>query len=426
MKIAFFVNAFPMVSEVFIASSAAALIDRGHEVDLYGISNLAPSKVIPNIVEQAGLVERSRDVTWPTDPAAGVFCLPKAVITSLFRHGPFRTPLFKPHIYRRSWIDTSAFQQARILPRDGDYDILHCQFAPLAEFVLKHRAAGLLNGKVVVNFRGYDISEIIHDCGPSVYDKLWTNADGFIANCDYFRRRAIELGCPRQRIEMIGSGIRVEDFPFRTPRTKAADSLRFISIGRLIERKGTHHSLTALAALKAAGHSVRFEIVGDGADRAKLEQLARTLGLSDEVTFHGALAHEAIAEILERSDILLAPSLTSAKGGADAPVNSIKEAMATGVMIVATKHGGIPELVVDNVNGTLAREDDAADLTDAIQRLLDMRPNWPDIAAHARDEVIRLYGIDTVTAQLEHFYAALTAEQSAPIPANPPLRSSYE
>ncbi|MEH6410696.1 MAG: glycosyltransferase [Hyphomonas sp.] len=409
MRIAFFVNAFPIASEAFIASSAAALIEAGHEVDIFGLGNAQPSDQTSCVTEKAGLHERARNAAWPTTVMGGLRAMPGAIVASLAHHGLRRSPVFRPMTYRRTWLDFSAVHQALALPKSGNFDILHCQFATLAEYVLKHREAGLLSGKVVVNFRGYDISEVVTHYGNDVYDNLWSRADAFIANCDYFRQRAIGIGCPRERIDVIGSGIRLSDFPYREPRLTQGGAVRFVSIGRLIERKGLHHALAAIAVIKAGGRPVHYDLIGEGEDRHALETLSRNLGLSDEVTFHGAQPHEKIAPILSRANILLAPCMTSAVGGVDAPVNSIKEAMASGVLVAATRHGGIPELVEDGVTGALATENDAADLTRAVQRLLDLEAHWPDIAATARQKVTDLYEIDMVTGRLIELYKTVSA-----------------
>ena len=420
MRIAFFVNAFPVMSEAFIASAAVALQKAGHEVDIFGLGNARPSARASQLVLSNNLQARTQNAAWPSAFSRRLLDMPKLALDVMDKHGPAHTPLFRPRTYRRSWRDLTAMYQAQILPENGAYDILHCQFATLAEFVLKHRDAGLLSGKLLVNLRGYDITEVVQSHGPHVYDRVWAEGDHFIANCAYFRDRAVEIGCPEDRIEVIGSGIRLSDFPYRPPLAIEDRELRLVSIGRLIERKGFHHALRTIKALKDDGYTVRYDIVGDGPERDSLEAICQQLGVTGNVTLHGARPHEEIKPLLERAHILLAPCMTSATGGVDAPVNSIKEAMASGVMVVSTYHGGIPELVQDGVTGVLASEDDAEDLTRATFRLLELAPGWTAIAERARQRVKAMFDIDRVTGQLLSTYARLTDESDVAVSENAP------
>ena len=418
MKIAFFVNAFPMMSEAFIANSAAALMDRGHSVDIYGIGNVPPTGLSVKALEGHRLDQRTVNIRWPHARMARFAHLTVALRSIARKNGIVSLARLRPHIYRRSISDLSAFYQAGGFEAGGKYDILHCQFATLAESVIKHRKAGFLKGNIVVNFRGYDITETVKQVGAHVYDHIWPEATSYIANCDYFRRRAIALGCPEDRIGVIGSGIRLEDFPFSPANTIESGPLKFLMVGRLIERKGFHIAIRAIAQFaRDSSKPIKVDIVGDGPMRQELESLADDMGLAGAVNFHGARDHAAIADLIRQTDIFLAPSMTSAIGGQDAPVNTLKEAMAIGRPVVGTHHGGIPELVIEGETGALAAEGNVDSLYDAIKRLAANRSNWPGLTHRARMKVESMYALDNCTDQLiRHYENSLTWAASRPIP----------
>ncbi|KCZ94555.1 glycosyltransferase [Hyphomonas johnsonii] len=405
MKIAFFVNAFPMMSEAFIANSAAALMDAGHSVDIFGLGNVQPTGCS---VEAAAIDEMDAhtfNARWPRSRAGRLAELPSALSKISKNGGLSSLRRLRPAIYRRTFADLSAVYQASAIEGPGAYDILHCQFATLAEDVIKHRKAGFLSGNIVVNFRGYDITETVDAVGPQVYDHVWDEAASFIANCDYFKDRAVAIGCPSDRIEVIGSGIRLENFPFEPASPPAGNALRFLMVGRLIERKGFHVALRALASFSAQSSArIHVDIVGDGAMRAELEALAHALGLGQSVRFHGARTHSEIADFIRRTDVFLAPSMTSATGGQDAPVNTLKEAMAIGRPVIATYHGGIPELVIEGETGAMADEADVSSLCAAIERLTAAPSAWPAIVKRARRKVEDMYGLDKCTDKLVSHY----------------------
>lgn len=414
MKIAFFVNAFPMMSEAFIANSAAALVEAGHTVHLYGIGNADPTGLSVPEVQPLHLEDSTTNIRWPVGKLARWQHLPGTLVNLARRHGVASLTRLRPDIYRRSFMDMTGIYQAAQLPADGEYDILHCQFAPLAEHVIKHRKAGFLTGKLVVNFRGYDISELVSSHGGHLYDHLWPEADAFVSNCEYFRQRAIAIGCPEDRISVVGSGLRLESFPFEPITAARSDEIRFLMVGRLIERKGFHIALPALARFaRAHGTRIRIDVVGDGPLRDRLTQLARACGLGDAVTLHGAQSHAAIADFIRQCDIFLAPSMTCPKGGQDAPVNTLKEAMAIGRPVVGTRHGGIPELVVEGETGVLCEEDDIESLEQAVTRLLSLQPAWPQLLSNARTAIENTFALARTNEDLIAVYQSALSPAAA-------------
>ena len=410
VKIAFFVNAFPIMSEAFVATSASALQANDNEVDIYGFGGGEVTGWSVDAITRRSLERRVWNAAKPSSVSEHLISAPKALASAFKKSGMRALNAFNPLVYRRSIMNLSSLYQAAVLQNGGCYDILHCQFATLGEFVLKHKRAGLLSGKLVVHFRGYDISQVIKTCGPHVYDDLFATADYFIANCEHFRQTAIALGCPADRIDVVGSGINLANFPYRGPKRLGQDAVRFVTVGRLIERKGVHKALDALALLSRDGLKFHFDVVGDGAMRAELEEQARALDLADRVTFQGAKTHAEIRGILDDSHILLATSMTGRDGSQDATVNSVKEAMAIGVLIVATRHGGIPELVEEGETGTLCRENDAADLAEAVRRLLGMDEQWDAIAQKSRRRAEENFAIAVTHERLMNVYEkALTS-----------------
>jgi colanic acid/amylovoran/stewartan biosynthesis glycosyltransferase WcaL/AmsK/CpsK len=118
-------------------------------------------------------------------------------------------------------------------------------------------------------------------------------------------------------------------------------------------------------------------VIGDGPLRASLEALAGQLGITACVTFHGQLAREQVEAVRRRAQIVLVPSVTAADGDEEGIPVVIMEAMAAGVPVIATRHAGIPELVVDGESGLLVPERDGPALAAALGRLL----HSPDLCA---------------------------------------------
>ena len=408
LRIAFFTNGFPIASETFIALQAAQLIARGHDVRIFSLSNLAPGRDTSTRHVQELLKGRHTSARWPRNPIKRLIKALPASARTARQAGWAKTPILNPLTFRRNWRDLTSVFQADLVAGEKPFDILHCQFAPLAEPVLKLVDAGLLSGKLIVHFRGYDISEVVHDLGPNIYDYIWDRAERVLVVCEPFRTMAEAIGCPPEKIALGRSGIELSSFPFRPPLELGEGPVRLISVGRLVERKGIHTLLEALARLGKAGLDATLTLIGDGEEKARLVRLAHDLGLADTVRFTGFLSHETLAKELQEHHIFVAASQLGPSDGMDGPNNTIKEAMAVGVPVCATNHGGIPDLIEDGVTGTMAREADAEDLASALTRLIAAHEDWPSITRAARRKMEQEYETQKVTDQLLDVYRSVS------------------
>jgi colanic acid/amylovoran biosynthesis glycosyltransferase len=214
-----------------------------------------------------------------------------------------------------------------------------------------------------------------------VYEELFEEAT-VIVTSRYLERRLRELDYA-QPVEVIPSGIRLDRFRFRGPREKPA-GCRLLFVGRLVAYKGLDVLLRALAALRRTVEPVHLDVIGEGPTREPAERLAEQLGVADLVRFHGALPPPAVRHALEQSDILVAPSKTTASGQAEALGNAIKEALAVGLQVVASSNGGIPEVTPPERRPELVSEGDHEALAARIEELWRDRAHWPTRAEYGR------------------------------------------
>ena len=185
---------------------ARAVIDAGHDLDIFSIRNAVQSTQVKHpIIKEYSLLECHAEPHVPKNALARYFAAPAALYRALNTHGlrAMRTiPPFAWH--RRAFNLRTLFESAMIL--DGAYDILHCQFATIAPHILDLKAAGTLSGRLVVHLRGSDISKEVHRPSRYVFKRVFAEADAFIANSRYFSNAAITAGCPAERIQVILSG----------------------------------------------------------------------------------------------------------------------------------------------------------------------------------------------------------------------------
>jgi len=188
--------------------------------------------------------------------------------------------------------------------------------------------------------------------------------------------------------------------------------LRFITIGRLIHWKGVHLGLRAFALADLAAE---YWIVGDGPERARLEQLAESLGISDRVRFFGSIPHEETLSRLSQADVLVHPSLHD-----QAPA-TIFEAFAAGRPVICLGLGGPAVQVSDEVGIRVAAqspEEAERGLAAAMRELAQNESRRGAMAARARPYVYENFSWDEKVKVLSAFY--LTAANPAADPATRP------
>lgn len=177
---------------------------------------------------------------------------------------------------------------------------------------------------------------------------------------------------PARKIEYLPNGVDVSRFAAGRLRRSTAPASprrppRVITVARLAEQKGHCHLIAAVPLVPEA----HFLLVGDGPDRAALEEQARTLGVADRVQFLGG--RDDIPELLSEADVFVLPSLFEGL-----PI-AVLEAMAAGTPVVATAIGGTDEIVAHDETGLLVPPADPSALAAAIRSVLD-----DPAAAHRR------------------------------------------
>jgi glycosyltransferase involved in cell wall biosynthesis len=190
--------------------------------------------------------------------------------------------------------------------------------------------------------------------------------------------------------------------PVRVPAASATprEAALIAYAGRYEAGKGVYELLTAVAGLSASQPDLRLECAGSG-DADALSRRAHALGIADRVTLRGWVDAEERDRLLQRATIFVLPS--HAEG---MPI-SVLEAMAAGCPVIATAVGGVPDLVVDGVNGLLVPAGDAQALAFAIHRVLRDPALAAQLSRCGRETVARRFAPEKSLAPLERLYGQL-------------------
>jgi len=181
----------------------------------------------------------------------------------------------------------------------------------------------------------------------------------------------------------------------RLPSTRPDEApLRILTVGRLEREKGHSILLDAVARVRGRGLAVTLEVVGGGSARERLVAKARDLGIQDYVTFAGKAGQDTIHEHYAAADLFCLPSL-----GEGVPV-VLMEAMAMGLPVIASRVGGVPELVDDGESGKLVSPGDADELAVAIGNLVGDADTRRRMGVVGRERVLEGYNIERAANHL--------------------------
>jgi colanic acid/amylovoran biosynthesis glycosyltransferase len=436
MKVAFILPQFPAISETFILNQITGLMDRGVEVDIFADIRTPQPGRHPALTKYE-LMNRTR---YAVEQPSGRWAA-RLRASGLLGGALMRVPLQKTslaNLIRNGRTDAHRALRFTTTPRRlGSYDIIHCHFGPTGQWGMSLRNLGLLDGRLVTTFHGYDMCRPFREEGPDVYDRLFEEGDLFLPISDFWKRKLIEHGCPPEKILVHRMGVDCGKFEFRPRAIEPGEPIRLLSVSRLVEKKGLSYALRAVARVNdhlassrarengshgSAGRRIEYTIVGSGPLRSRLERLVRELGLGESVRFAGARTSDEVARFMERSHILLAPSVTAEDGNREGIPVVLMEAMATGLPVISTHHSGIPELAEDGVTGLLAEERDIDGLVDGIRSLIDDPELYERLVSEGRERVDAEFDIEMLNERLLEYFRGLAEGKVAsaaesPVPA---------
>jgi glycosyltransferase involved in cell wall biosynthesis len=317
------------------------------------------------------------------------------------------------HFARRFW-----FKQIRAAPwqiskaevntlvgvlENAQAKLLHIYFGHIAVHLLPLICAW--EKPSVVSFHGADVIVDLEKPAYRVATKKMLEAVRLVlVRSESLGRALIKMGCSPQKIRIQRTGIPVDELPFRTRTWPSDGGWKFVQACRLIEKKGLKTSLLAFAKFAERYPQSTFIIAGGGPLQSKLEAQARELGIGDKVALPGFVSQAQLRELFYRSHIFLHPSERGADGNQEGVPNSMLEAMASGLPVFATEHGGIPEAIEHGKSGILVKESDDAAL---VRALLDAATNPQALTAiaHSGAEAVRQKFEQTAqTRKLEEYY----------------------
>ncbi|NJO78099.1 MAG: glycosyltransferase [Cyanobacteria bacterium RM1_2_2] len=391
MRIAYLTGEYPRATDTFIQREVAALRERGIEVFTFSIRRTGDE----HIVGPEQRAERDRTFyVLPVNPVSLLIAHWSLLVSSPKRYWQAIKLAWATHqpgtrgtLYQAFYFIEAGIVAAQI--RKQQIQHLHNHFPDSSGTV----------AMLAAELGGFSFSFTMH--GPYIFFEpmRWRLDEKlkralFVCCISYFCRSQGMIFAPTEkwsRMHIVHCGV---DPALFVPVSHQQTGKRLLYTGRLAAVKGLPILLESLVNIKATHPDVLLTVVGDGADRAQLEQTTAQLGLTENVNFVGYQSQAKVREYMQETDVFVLPSF--AEG---VPV-SLMEAMAAGVPVVTTQIAGVSELVENGVSGYLVPPGNAALLAERITQLLDNSQLRTDFGTAGRQKIAQEFDINQEAAWL--------------------------
>lgn len=258
-------------------------------------------------------------------------------------------------------------------------DIIFAHFGPIGFLALP--LARSLNVPIVVNFYGYDISQLLQSkYWVSQYHKGLGEFDGIIGISTFICSKLLMLNAPEENIKLIRLGVNESFIKNTYPAERISKSVvKCLHIGRLVEKKSPINLIESFCVARKLVEDrvdLKLQIIGDGPLMEACESLIELRKLEENVELLGSLTHDDSMALLRKSHIYVQHSVTAKNGDQEGQGVSLVEATALGLPIVTTRHNGFPDVVVEGVNGFLVDEGDFEAMGERIAFLAENHSLW--------------------------------------------------
>ncbi len=335
---------------------------------------------------------------------------------SLFPFNPKRTTVLEKPPWRwlrRTWhrhvvrgpVPVTTGRVIRLLEEVYRHDarVVHVFFGNIAVQLLPFIQA--CPKPVVVSFHGADAGvDVEHPKFKQALLGVFAAARLVLGRSQSLLTELGNLGCPAEKLRLQRTGLLLEEWPFVERPWPENGEWRWLQAGRMVAKKGLRTTLAVFRNLAPRFPGAVLTLAGDGPLRGEIESLVAAWGLAGRVHFTGFVNQSQLRDLAYASHLFLHPSETPADGNREGVPNAMIEAMASGLPVLATQHGGIPEAIEDGVSGLLAPEGDVDTLTAAVLRVMTSVEEYRRLAAGGRHSVEENFERSRATRALEAIY----------------------
>ncbi len=290
-------------------------------------------------------------------------------------------------------------------------DIVHSHFGNVG--VSNLEVVKKTNAKHVITFYGYDISKLPYTRTgiKSKYKRLFQHADMVFCEGPFMAGKAVELGCPSEKVQVQHLGVDLSLFDYRPRRWRPGTPLKILLSGSFREKKGIPFAIRAIGELSKQ-IDLSVTIVGDSdqsssslAEKERILTAIKEHNLESRVDLQGYQTHQKLTEFAYDHHIFVSTSVQAQDGDNEggAPVTLIEMA-ATGMPIISSFHCDIPNVIIDRQTGWLAEERNVPSIIQCIEDALSAHNEWYNVLRSGRERIEREFDLATQGTKLAGHY----------------------
>ncbi|MEC0275570.1 MULTISPECIES: glycosyltransferase [Peribacillus] len=263
------------------------------------------------------------------------------------------------------------------------------------------------NIPLIVSIRGRDGSDRpeIFEKNSKRYSALNKHGAHYYPVCQYLAEGLRRLGIPAKNMHVLYGGIELDLFPYSNRTLPTVGEIRVLSVGRLVDKKGFVTLIKAFKRIYTKYPNARLHIIGAGEDEKKIKSTIAEYNLKDVVILRGAMDSKQVSDELKKAHIFCLASQTAKNGDIEGIPNALKEAMASGLPVVSTRHAGIPELIEHQRTGYLAPEKNDMELAKGIQFFIENPDIWTDYTVRARKVIEEKFDVNKQIIEQQRLYS---------------------
>lgn len=268
---------------------------------------------------------------------------------------------------------------------DVNVDIIHSHIEAVS--ARTYRLIEAANLPFVMTFHGLTPVGVPH-ISDFNRQRITRSVETIFANTKFAMGQYVALGAPADKFEIIPQGIDLSRWKFFENAYSREDTLQLLTVGRFHPDKGHIYALKAVQNLKRMGIKVHYTIAGNGPYKNTISNEIQSLAIGDNVTVLEKVSDAELRRLYKNSHVFILPSL-KAKDGFHEETQAvvIQEAQASGVLVIATKAGGIPECVDNGKSAFLVNDRSSDEITEQLLELIERADDWHEIRLAARDWV---------------------------------------
>ncbi len=346
LRILMVVNKFPRITETFILGQIKALIDASFDVTILSVWRDETDIVQQDLIEY-GLLKKVTYIDFYEEKNQEELC---------------------------SFIN------------QGNFDLLYCQYDKIGRIFARLKEKEKITNKMVCCIRGGDLIKKI-ESDRDGFSTLFSHASFILPVNNYFKKILVSNGFSEKKIIVQHSAIDLSKFCFQK-RSYNKKRLNVVSVNRLIKGKGVDLAVKAMIKICKKYKQVHYYVVGNGVLFKSLKKIITKARLEKRIHLMGWKSHEKVKQILNESHIFLLASI-----GTDGIPNAIMEASASGLPVVSTTYGGIPEIVQNGKSGLLVKPGKVRSLVKMIDYLIRNSRKWGNFGKRGREIVEKNFDI---------------------------------